>query len=505
MTPAPEWAGSTRVLLRDGRVLGMPSARAILIVDDRIAWVGDDTTGIVAEEVIDLDGAVVAPGFVDAHVHATSTGLALIGLDLTPADDLDSALAMITAAAARGGVLIGHGWDETRWPQSRPPSRSEIDAAVDGAPAYLSRIDVHSALVSTALLDLVPGVHELDGFSVDGPVTRAAHHAVREVAQGHVAEERRSDAQRATRSRAAALGIVAMQEMAGPVISSAEDLRDLLALARTEPGPLVHGYWGELAQRGGIARARELGAIGVAGDLFIDGSIGSRTACLRTPYLDEPHSLGAQYLSADEVQGHVEEASAAGMQAGFHVIGDAATDIVIGALERAANAVGIDRFRSMRHRLEHAEMLDARHLQSLARLGVSVSMQPVFDALWGGEGGMYERRLGAQRMRGMNGFAAIDRAGILMAFGSDAPVTPLGPWQGVDAAMAHHQLDERIGPDAAFTAHTRAGWQAIGCDDAGMIAAGAQAHLVVWDDLDSRRALRTIVSGCTVHDSGALS
>ena len=506
MTFDPPWAGRGRVLLRGGRVLGSAVHTAVLIEDDRIAWVGHSPEDVSAECIVELDGAVIAPGFVDAHVHTTSTGLTLIGLDLTAADNLPQTLDLIASAAARGpGPLIGHGWDETRWPQSRPPTRTQIDRAVGGRIAYLSRIDVHSALASSALVDLVPGISGMDGFSPDGPLTRAAHHAVREVAQEQVARGRRAEAQRAARAHAASLGIVAMQEMAGPVISSPDDLADLLDLARAEPGPLVHGYWGELAQDGGIERARQLGAIGVAGDLFIDGSIGSRTAGLRACYADAPDTDGTQYLTADAVEEHVHRASLAGMQAGFHVIGDAATDTVVSAIARVAQRIGTDEFRAQRHRLEHAEMLDDRHLTVLARLGVTASMQPLFDALWGAPGGMYERRLGRARMEGMNRFASILGAGMPLAFGSDQPVTPLGPWAALDAAVAHHRVEERIPREAAFIAHTVAGWRAVGCDDAGMITPGARAHVVVWDDDVRRHALRVIVAGRTVHDTGRLS
>lgn len=504
MTHEPQWANRGSLLLRGGRIMGDPASCALLIEGARIAWIGDDATRIRADEVIDLDGARMTPGFVDAHVHATSTGLSLIGLDLSATSDLEQALDLIAVAARGTRALIGHGWDESGWPQQRPPTLAEVDRAVGDAVAYISRIDVHSALASSALLDLVPGVREMDGFTTQGALTRAAHHAVREVAQTQVARERRGEAQRATRARAASLGIVSLQEMAGPVISSEADLEELLSLAHAEPGPLVQAYWGELAQAGGIERARALGAIGVGGDLFVDGSIGSRTASLRQPYLDDPHSRGAQYISEEEIRAHVRAATEAGMQAGFHVIGDDAADAVVDALAEVAEDLGDMAVRALRHRLEHAEMLDDRHLGELARLGVSVSMQPVFDALWGGTGGMYERRLGPDRMRAMNRFRSIDSAGILMAFGSDAPVTPMGAWTAIDAAVHHHQPGERVDEDTAFAAHTRAAWRAIGCDDAGLLTPGAPAHVAVWEEHDRGQALCTIVAGRIVHESGAL-
>jgi predicted amidohydrolase YtcJ len=324
--------------------------------------------------------------------------------------------------------------------------------------------------------------------------------------------------------------------MAGPTISSEADLHELLAEADTAPGPLVSGYWGELASLGGIERARALGAVGAGGDLFVDGAIGSRTACLSSPYADAPDTVGASYLSAEEISDHVCAATDAGLQAGFHVIGDAAGATVIAGLMQAAERVGIPALRARGHRLEHAEMLSDVHIATMSRLGVIASMQPMFDGLWGGEGGMYERRLGVERAHAMNRFADLASAGVLVAFGSDAPVTDLGPWQAVRAAVHHSNPVQALSARAAFSAHTRGGWRSVGRDDAGVLAPDALAHLAFWDvddlvvqaaddrlaawstdprsgtpglpalhpDVPLPRCLRTVVSGRAVYDSGDL-
>ena len=109
------------------------------------------------------------------------------------------------------------------------------------------------------------------------------------------------------------------------------------------------------------------------------------------------------------------------------------------------------------------------------------SVQPVFDALWGGAGGMYAQRLGAERGAGLNPFAAMAAAGVVLALGSDAPVTALGPWEAVRAAAYHHNPDQRLSVRAAFTAHTRGGWRAARRDDAGVLVPGAPATLAVWE------------------------
>ncbi|HET9379900.1 MAG TPA: amidohydrolase [Streptomyces sp.] len=476
------------VLLRRGEVHSPadPFATAMVVERGQVAWVGSegaaDAFADGVEETVDLDGALVTPAFTDAHVHATSTGLALTGLDLSGATTREQALDLVRGfAAARPAdrVLLGHGWDASRWPGGRPPTRDELDTATGGRPLYLSRIDVHSAVVTTALLDLVPGGVTRE----DGPLTADDHHAVRAAALAAVTPGQRAEAQRTALAHAASRGIGTVHECAGPDISSADDLAALLRLAAGEPGPRVVGYWAEAGEEG-IARALELGAAGAAGDLFVDGSLGSHTACLHQPYADAAQAgtggTGIAYLDASDIAAHVVACTEAGLQAGFHAIGDAAVTAVVEGLRAAADKVGLARVRAARHRVEHAEMLTPDTVAAFAELGLTASVQPAFDALWGGEDGMYAERLGAGRARTLNPFAALLRAGVPLAFGSDSPVTPLDPWGTVRAAAFHRTPEHRVSVRAAFTAHTRGGWRAVGRDDAGVLVPGAPADYAVW-------------------------
>ncbi|TPQ16026.1 amidohydrolase [Streptomyces sporangiiformans] len=474
------------VLLRGGEVHSPadPFATAMVVEHGQVAWVGSegaaDAFADGVDEVMDLDGALVTPAFTDAHVHTTATGLTLTGLDLSAAPSLEAALALVrdfAAARPADRVLLGHGWDAARWPGGRPPTRSELDEATGGRPLYLSRIDVHSAVASTALLDLVPGITGLTGYE-DGPLTRDAHHAVRAAALGAVTPAQRSEAQRTALAHAASLGIGSLHECAGPDISSEDDFTGLLRLAAEEASPRVVGYWAEQGQEG-IAKARALGAIGAAGDLFVDGALGSHTACLHRPYADAGHT-GTAYLDAAAVAAHVVASTEAGLQAGFHAIGDAAVTAVVEGVRAAAEKVGPARVRAARHRVEHAEMLTPETIAGFAELGLTASVQPAFDALWGGEDGMYAQRLGAERARTLNPFAALLRSGVPLALGSDSPVTPLDPWGTVRAAAFHRTPEHRVSVRAAFTAHTRGGWRAIGRDDAGVLVPGAPADYAVW-------------------------
>ena len=463
-----------RILYRNGRIhtAAARDATALLVEDGTLTWVGDeDGAGQhLGAATVDLGGAWVAPAFVDAHVHATATGLALIGLDLTPTSSLSDALDVVERAsrAARGRPLIGSGWDDTRWPERRPPTRAELDRAAYGGAVYLARVDAHSAVASSALL-AAAGLADLPDEPVRGP----EHDRLRETALAALSPAQVRDAQRAALRHAASLGIACVHEMAGPAISSADDLLALLALARDEPLPEVVGYWGELF---GAATARELGATGAAGDLFCDGSFGSHTAALTEPYADRPETSGLLRFATADLADHIVECVEAGLQAGFHAIGDAAVDQVLAAVDLASERLG--RPAGAGSRIEHAEYV--RDPARLAASGLLASVQPGFDAAWGGPAGMYATRLGPDRALALNRFSELAAAGVPLAFSSDSPVVPLGPWAAVRAAAHPSDPGAAISPRAAFAAHTRAGWRAAG-REGGVLAPGAPATFAVWE------------------------
>jgi len=466
-------------LLRNGRVHSPahPDATALLVDGATVVWIGDERGAAQYPQTptVDLDGAFLTPAFVDSHVHVTSTGLALTGLDLRGCRSLAEALTAVERIARRTGgrPILGGGWDETDWPEGRPPTSGELDRASYGGLVYLARVDIHSAVVSSQLLAAVPGLAGSTGAAPDGWIREPAHDAVRDAAQRALTAGQRRDAQRAALRAAAALGIASVHEMAGPAISSEADLVALLALSADEPLPEVVGYWAELM---GVEAARELGAAGAGGDLFCDGSLGSHTAALREPYADLPGSSGLLRYSTDELAEHIRACLDAGLQTGFHAIGDAAVDQVLDAFDVATSRLG--RPAGAGQRIEHAE-----HVRDPARLaasGLLASMQPCFDVLWGGAHGMYAQRLGPSRALDLNRFGELAAAGVPLAFGSDSPVTELGPWAAVRAAAHPSDPGAAISPRAAFTAHTRAGWRAAGRTGEGVLAAGAPATFAIW-------------------------
>lgn len=464
-----------------------PFATAMLVDGDTVAWVGSEqaATSIAdaSMDVIDLHGALLAPGFVDSHVHLTETGIALAGLQLAGTRSARELLDAVAAAPADAAVL-GHGWDESIWQDKTLPTPEELGRAAAGRAVYLSRIDVHSALVSPSLV-AAAGLEGMDGFAGGPHVVRAAHTAARLAARQLPEADRRSY-QGAALREAAANGYVAVAEMSAPHLCSIDDLR--LAASWNVDGarPEVLPYWGELAVSAEHAKSILAGlgtpVLGLAGDLNIDGSIGSRTAALHDDYSDAPGQRGSLYLSVDDAAKHLAACSLLGIQAGFHIIGDAGLEAALTALDLAAAEVGEQRVRAAGHRFEHVEMASAAALDRLARYSVTVSAQPSFDAIWGKPGGLYEQRLG-ERSKAMNPFAAFYSKGVPVAFGSDSPVTALRPWSSVRACLEHHNPEQRISARAAFLGHTRAGWRASKYRNPlmGQLVPGAPASFAVWE------------------------
>lgn len=474
-------AHDATVLYRGGRIHtpADPNATALLVDGARVAWVGEDRDAPSADRIVDLAGALVTPAFVDAHVHATATGLTLSTLDLSgarSATEVLDAVARTAADAAPDAVILGHGWDESTWERPEPPDADALQRAAGDRMVYLTQASMHSALCSRALLAAAPQAAAAPGFDPSGWLRRDAHHAVRSVALGAIGPVQRTDLQRAALAAAAARGVAAVHECGGPQISSEADFTGVLALSG-QGLPEVYGYWGEL---GGAQRARDLGAVGAGGDLFADGALGARTAHLRQPYVDAD-GTGHGYLTAEQVRDHLLDCHAHGLPGGFHAIGDAALQTVLDGFAAAATSLGAARLRAARHRIEHAELLDRPMIARLVQFGIIASVQPVFDRLWGGPDRMYAQRLGVERAMATNPFGAMHAVGVAMAFGSDSPVTPLDPWGGVRAAALHHNTTYRLGVRAAFAAHTRGGWRAVGQDDHGVLVPGAPATFAVWD------------------------
>ena len=417
-----------------------------------------------------------------------ATGLTLTGLDLRASTSRRHCLQLIAdfAAADPGQPVWGHGWDESSWPENAAPTTADLDAVLGDRPAYLARVDVHSALASTGLRERVSGLPSATGYAEQRALVGDAHHMVRAAARDQLTDGQRAEARLAALDTcAAASGIVAVHECAGPEIGGLDDWHELRALGSRAHGVEVTGYWGEAVTSPAQARAvlDDTGTAGLAGDLFVDGALGSRTAWLHEPYADASDHTGTRYLDPEAVTAHVRACTEAGVTAGCHPHRYVRGLLVVAALERVVEDVGVAAVARCGHRLEHLEMVTADQAAKLGAWGVMASMQPNFDALWGGDDGMYARRLGIARAGRLNPFALLASQGVALAFGSDAPVTGLDPWATVRAAINHHTPRSSISVRAAFAAATRGGWRAGGAGDEliGSLVPGAPASYAVWD------------------------
>ncbi|EMQ96626.1 amidohydrolase [Paeniglutamicibacter gangotriensis] len=479
-------------LYRNGSIYSPadPFATAMLVENGTVAWIGTEAAaGALLDSrmtEIDLQGALVTPAFVDSHAHLASLGAKLNGLDLSGVRSADELLAAV-AADEGTGLLLGAGWDESGFASGTVPGPEELQRAVGDREVYLARADVHSALVSPKLADrlgLVEGP-EYSGALVRGRAHERVRAAVFAFEEATSARNRNS-----ALAHLASTGHGTVVEMAAEHVSGRADLEALLGRSDQEKAatPEVFAYWAELVDseqqaRDLLASFDSTAVVGLGGDLNIDGSIGSRTALLRADYADAPGDRGTAYLDAQRIGAHIAACSLAGIQTSFHVIGDAGLDLALEGFDRAAEKVGLAKVQAGRHRLEHVEMVDDAARERMLGFALTASMQPGFDAAWSGTGGMYEQRLGATRADAMNGIGQFLSTGVPVVIGSDAPVTPVSPWSAVKACLELRDPAARISARAAFMAHTRSGFRALGSPSpfAGQLVNGAEATFAIWD------------------------
>jgi predicted amidohydrolase YtcJ len=520
VTPSPAAPRTARgTLVSADRVVTLgharTGARAVLIRGSRVVWVGDDPAAAPPHaRHLDLSGCVVGPAFVDAHAHLTPTGLALTGLDLAEVRSGDELLRAVAAYAGQhpGRVVWGHGFDPHTFPDALPDP-DELTRVAGGRTVYLSRVDGHACLVDRSTLAAAPlaraqGVEREDGRAT-GLLRREANHIVRRWTLGAMDPQELADARLTAVRHAAGLGIGSVHEMGGPDIMGLDDFD---AWVQGSWPIEVVPYWGGLDLV--VPIERDLRHAG--GDLFLDGSLGAHTAALGAPYDDRPSTSGHLEYDDETLTDWFTEVARAGLQAGVHAIGDAAIRQVVTCWRRVAERLApdgsVDVIRRGRHRIEHAEVVAPDLLDELAGLGLIVSVQPAYEARWGGPGGLYESRLGPERGRWTNPLRSLADRGVGIAFGSDAAVGHIDPWVTVHAAETRPDADQRVGRLEAVSMSTLGGRNAARQDRfVGVVRAGMRADLAVFegdpyaaDDPRGARCVLTLVQGRVAHGDAPL-
>lgn len=503
------------LILTGGRILTWwdeaPEVEGVAAAHGRLLAVGTDAEvrswGGPDTRTVDLAGRVALPGFVDAHTHLATVAGEREALDLRGVPSLEALLDRVSERAAqwpRDRWLLGRNWDESRWTDRRYPTRTDLDRAAPAHPVVLMRVDMHMAVANTSALERV------DLADVEG-VERDAQGAPTGVLKEEAAEAMRGLTQPGVDALAERLpamiaeahrhGVTSVSDTVRP-----EEIATYLRLHRSGALPLRVNLMPRIEGLGGLRTAGMASGLGGSvvrlGPLkaFLDGSLGSRTAALSEPFADEPGNQGRFMYGEGETHDLVREGADAGFQLALHAIGDRGIGLALDAL---ADAPGD------RHRIEHLELPSADHLKEMARRGTVASMQPNFIGEWSRPGGMYEDRLGPERLATNNPLRRVLDAGIPLALGSD--MMPFGPLYGIHWAVNAPFPDQRITVEEALRAYTQGGaFAAYEEGWKGTLAPGMAADLAVLDGdprarpdrIGDLRVALTVFDGRIVHRDG---
>ncbi|MHC4769838.1 MAG: amidohydrolase, partial [Planctomycetota bacterium] len=532
-------------------VLGLPPAPADLVVENARIWsdglvgfaefaavrdgrfihVGDRDESVVGPQTrrIDARSRVVLPGLIDAHLHMLSGGAQLQRLQLRDARDRQDFIRRVRDWADTlppDAWVLGGRWSVESWAAPRQPTKEWVDEAAGRHPLYLSRMDGHSALVNSVALHRAgitnDGPPDPPGGVIDrDPRTGEPTGILREQAMDLVARHIPTPTLRDQVSALRGAALTALQHGITSVgdVASIGDLPAYEQLASRQPAVRFFLYptasdWAEGAQVVQKFRGRT-GWVEVRGlKTYIDGSLGSRTAYMREPFLgntaDRPSWRGLLRDGVEDgrLERNVAAARAQGLQTIAHAIGDEGNHVLLNALE---SVYGED-LAAARCRSEHAQHLLPQDIARFGELGVIASMQPYHKA---DDGRYAEDYIGAERCRWSYAFRSLLDRGAVVAFGSDWPVVTLDPFLGMEAAVTGRTLDGRywqtqesipvIDALRCYTSH--AAYALVAEDEIGRIAPGYRADFLIlnrspfaadvqWSEI---RPLAVFVEGRLAH------
>lgn len=521
-----------------------PQASAMVVEDGRITAIAPAGERSVLKlgysaEVVDLEGAMVLPGLIDAHGHLAGLGSLSLGvLDLSGTSSYDEVIEMVQGRAReapRGEWILGRGWDHESWPEREVPTHHALSEATPDNPVWLSRVDGHAALANARAMEAA-GVTAATASPRGGEILRDAGGEPTGVfvdnAEGLIERAIPGSARAggaelilAAQEACLAAGLTGVHDM-GVSPSLAELYREMEANGRLKlrvygliSGPYAVRYFEEnepyVGERVTIRGCK----------LYMDGAMGSRGAWLLEPYADRPTGPGgAPYTGLavsdpDMIESVAAHGLAKGYQVCTHAIGDRGNREVLDAYERALTAAEADGERpDHRFRIEHAQLLHADDIERFAALGVIPSMQPTHctsDMRW------VEDRVGAERAKGAYAWRSLIDSGASIAGGSDFPVESHNPFLGFCAAVTRQNAEgdpaggwmpgQRMTRDEALKSMTI--WAARAAFEEGIkgsLTVGKLADFIVVDrdimtcppaEILETRVLRTVIGGETVYQA----
>ena len=461
--------------------------------------------------VLDGGGALLHPGFVDAHLHMGLGGDGMTQLDLSGVRsraEFEEAIAGEAKRLPPEQWLRAHGWNEETFAGDGMPTKDWLQSAGE-RPVVAYRVDYHACVVNEPVLarvdlDDCPNGGRVDRDEAGSPtglmVEGAAWHLVNPVVPDSTVEQRQA-AMRTADRYFARNGLVAVGSM-----EYASELTEALAPIRQELGTrvlvtLLERDWPlDCSVAEAFDNDEMLAVIGFKA--FLDGTLGSRSAAMLSPYPDDPEGGSGMLIELAE-QGVLGEwirfVEARGYSPSMHAIGDRALRLALDVADTLPEAA------RARVRFEHAQTIHPDDLQRME--GRFASMQPLHRTL---DAPVAEARLGPERLGHFYPLHSLEAAGARLAFGSDWPIVDCDPFKGIRAAVTGCGVgpSEVVGIETALAGYTTEARACLGLEG-GTISPGAPADLVLldrdprdldWATDDAPNVLKTIVGGRIVHD-----
>ncbi len=442
-------------------VPGQPAYQAVAVWRDRIAALGDNSLAesVPAERRVNLAGRLVLPGFCDCHVHFMEYALRRQQVDLSGTRSVTEALERVREAVRRvpaGQWILGGGWDPNIWEPAEFPHRQMLDAVTREHPIALDSKDLHSLWVNSRALELA-GIDAQTPEPTDGRIVRDESGEPTGILCEMPAKllvlkavppptlEQRCAAMEAAFPSVWAHGITTIHNFL--LNEGAQEFGALQELHRQGKLGLrmlcqIRQDMLEPAVQAGMRTGLGDAWLRVGGvKIFMDGSLGSRTALLFEPYVGEPANRGVEITPPAELREYLALAFSHGISATIHAIGDAANHRALDALEEML--ARYPAARALPNRVEHVQLLAPADIPRFGRLGVIASVQPLHAT---SDYEMVERYWGEERGRGAYAFRSLLEAGAVLIFGTDCPVEPLGPLATVYAAVARRRPDGSPSP-----------------------------------------------------------
>lgn len=456
--------------------------------------------------VVDARGNTVLPGFIDNHFHVMQTAVNMMSVDLSGARSHRELGEMLAAAEAREGAILGCQVEEAQFAEKCFPNRYVLDKYCSDSPVVIFSKEYHVSMLNTHALLYYKVPFSLSGIELDGNnlptgvFRQNANYVLRSNVLKNLPDEFRMEAVRRAMSKLLENGITTVAAIEGGWLFDDRDAEFIYAHSGEFPVDMPLFY-----QTMDLERVWKLGLRRVGGNIMVDGTLASHSAALMQPYADRPDYRGRIFLPQDGLDEFVQQCYEQDMQLALYSIGDRAIESVLQAHERAIRRGGST---ALRHRVEHAILATPDQIARAAEMKLIFSVQPTYEYLWGGKGGMYERRIG-ERYRRTNDFAAMFAAGLVVCGGSDSDVTEPRPMLGIHASVNRAVPEHGITIRQALEMYTVNGAYALFEDKRkGMLAPGYLADIVVLDrdimavpkeQLEQTRVTVTIKSGSVLY------